>query len=76
MESVGVPTVVQWVNDPACLCDSTDFILGPAQWVKDLVFLQFGLRLEPGNFHMPWMWPTKKKEVEPINIHLLLNDGC
>ena len=27
----GVPTVVQWVNDPACLCGGTSLIPSPAQ---------------------------------------------
>ena len=31
---IRVPTVAQWVNDPACLCDVTSSITGSVQWVK------------------------------------------
>ena len=41
-----------------------------AQWVKDLVLSlqRLGLLLwcrldpQPGNFHMPWVWLTRKKK--------------
>ena len=35
----GVPAVVQWVNDPACLCGGSGLLPGLVQWVKDLVLL-------------------------------------
>ena len=34
-----VPTVAQWVNDPACFCG----IAGLVQWVKDLALPQLWL---------------------------------
>ena len=37
---LGVPAVVQRVNDPACLCGISGSIPSPVQWVKDLVLLQ------------------------------------
>ena len=39
-----ITSVVQWVNDPACLCSVASSIPGPVQWVKDLVLLQLWLR--------------------------------
>ena len=62
---IGVPTVVQWVNDPACLSRGASSILSPAQWVKDLVLLQLwyrsllwhGLDSWPKKFYMLWRWP-------------------
>ena len=65
--SPGVPAVVQWVNDPACLCGGTGLIPSLAQWVKDAVLLQLWHRPQPrlrfdpwpGNFHMPWVHPKK-----------------
>ena len=30
-----VAAVVQWVNDPACLCGGADLIPGLAKWVMD-----------------------------------------
>lgn len=58
---MGVPTLVQWVNDPACLRGTVGSILGPAQWVKDSMLPQLRHRLLTqfnfihclGNFHMP-----------------------
>ena len=69
---MGVPTVVQWVNDLACLCGGTGSTPSLAQWVKDLVLLQLWYRLQmwlgfnswPGNFHMLWGWLRKKRERE------------
>ena len=43
---LGVPTVTQWVNDPACLCRSASLITSPARWVKDQVLLQLWHRLQ------------------------------
>ena len=56
--------MAQWVNDLACLCGGTSWILSPAQWVKALALLQLRFRFNtwPGNFHMPQVWPKKKKE--------------
>ena len=35
-----------------------------AQWIKDLALLQLWLGFSPWprNFHMPWVWPKKKKK--------------
>ena len=40
-----------------------DLIPSPAQWVKDLALPKLWLGLDPWlkNFHMPWVWPKKKK---------------
>jgi len=59
----GVSTVMQWVNDPTCLCGGPSLISGQVQWVKDLALLQLQLRFDlwPRNFHMLWVWPKKKK---------------
>ena len=35
-QNLGVPTVVQYVNDPAGLYRGTGSIPSPTQWVKDL----------------------------------------
>ena len=43
-------------------------------WVRDLalslqqlrLLLWHGFHLWPGNFHMPWVWPEKKKEKKVI----------
>ena len=58
--------MVQWVNNPACLYGGTGLIPGPVQWLKDLALLQLWLRfsLWPGNFHLLWVWPKKKKNGE------------
>ena len=32
-QQLGAVAVVQWVNDPACLCRSTGSVPGLAQWV-------------------------------------------
>ena len=60
--------MVQWVNDPACLCAGGGLIPG-VLWVKDLVFLQLWHRSKlwlrfdpwPGNFQMPQGQPKEKK---------------
>ena len=58
---IGVLSVAQWVNNPACLCGGAGLIPSPDQWVKDLILLQLWhrgqlqLRFDPwpGNFHTP-----------------------
>ena len=32
--------MMQWVNDPTCLCGGASLISTQAQWVKDPVLLQ------------------------------------
>ena len=39
--------MVQWVNDPACLCGGASLLPGPAQWVKDPALPQLWLDLIP-----------------------------
>ena len=49
-------------------------IPGPAQLVKDLALpqlqhkseVQLGLDSRPGSFHIPWVWPKKKKKVSYV----------
>ena len=68
----GVPAVVQWVNDLACLCGGTGSIPGLAQWVKDPVLLQLwhsfqlwlGFDPWPRYFHMLQVWVKKNKKGE------------
>ena len=50
----GVPAVVQWVNDLACLCGGTGSIPGLAQWVKDPVLLQLWHSLQLWLGFDPW----------------------
>ena len=38
--NIGVPAVVQWAYDLACLCGGVGLIAHPAYWVKDVVLLQ------------------------------------
>ena len=65
IKNSGVPAVVQWVNDPVCLCGGTGSI--PAQCSRLRIQLwcrsQLQLRFDPwpGNVHMPRVWPKKKK---------------
>ena len=49
-ENVGVPTEAWWIKDPVLL----------QLWYR----LQMWLRFHPwpGNFHMPCLWPKKKKK--------------
>ena len=56
--------MVQWVKDLHCLYGGMGSIPGLAQWVKDLAMPQLQLRFDPqpGNFHMPWVWPLKNKK--------------
>ena len=65
---VGVPTVAQWVNDPACLCQGAGLSPGLTKWVKDSALLQLWCRLQlrlgfdpwPGNLHMLQVQLKKK----------------
>ena len=36
---MGVPTVVQWVNDPVCLSGGPDLMPSLVQWVKNVELL-------------------------------------
>ena len=36
----GIPTVAQWVKNPASIHEVVSSIPGPSQWVKDPVLLQ------------------------------------
>ena len=38
MHGYGVPAMVQWVNDLACLCGGASSISNQVDWVKDLAF--------------------------------------
>ena len=58
VSGTGVPTVAQWVNDPACLFGGASWI--PSTWVKDPVLLQLWCMCHsssqdsipgPGTFH-------------------------
>ena len=42
---LGVPAVVQWVNDPARHCGGAGLISRLAQWVKDPALLECGVGL-------------------------------
>ena len=59
----GVPTLVQWVNELACLY-GIGSIPGPLQWVKDPVLPQMwlGFDLWPRNFHLLQVLPKKQKQ--------------
>ena len=46
MLNIRVPTVVQWVNDLACVCGGTGSIPGLVQWAKDMVLLQVQHRFQ------------------------------
>ena len=51
----GVPTVVQWANDLACLCGGASLIPGLTQWIKDPSALpRMWLGFDPWrwNFHV------------------------
>lgn len=59
-----LPAIRQSVNHPAYLCGTSGSIPAPGQWVKKLALPQQWLRFDPwpGNFHMLWGWPGKKKK--------------
>ena len=62
--------MVQWVNDPACLCGFAGSIPGLVQWIKDLVLPLLWHRLQmwlgfspwPENVRRPQVWLTKEKK--------------
>ena len=68
----GVPTVVPWVSDLACLCGGAGLIPGPVKQVKDPVLpqlwcssqMQLGFDPWPANFHTPQMWPPKERKIK------------
>ena len=68
-----VPTAVQWVKNLTAVAQIT--VEGQVQslaqhsGLKDPVLLQLWLGFSPwpGNFHMPWVQPLKKKKVETKN---------
>ena len=43
-----------------------------AQGIKDLALLLLwhGFNLWPGNFHMPWVWPKKKKKERKKKLNV------
>ena len=71
---MGIPSVAQWVNDPACFRGHAISIPRLEQWVKDLALLQLWcsfqpwLRFDPqpGNFNKPWVQSKKKKQTIPL----------
>ena len=40
IKGLGLPSVAQWVNGPACLRGGVGSIPSPVQWVKDPALLQ------------------------------------
>ena len=73
--------MAKWVNNLACLCEGSGSIPRQAQWIKDLVLVQLWCRLQlwlgfdpwPGNVHMPWVWPKKKKKISIQELLLWLS---
>ena len=67
--------MAQWVNDPVCLCGGAGLIPSLVQWVKDPVLLRLWCRSQlwlgsktwPGNFHVLWVQPEKKKKATILN---------
>ena len=53
--------LVQWINDPACLCEGTTLIPGPAQWVKDPVLRQLWFRSQ-FQLRFPYALAVAEKE--------------
>ena len=61
--------MVQWVNDPVCLCNDASLISGPMKYVTYLTLpqlwcrWQMRLRFSPwsGNFHISQVWPKINK---------------
>ena len=57
-----------------CLCGEAGSIPSPAQWVKDLALPQLWRRFQlylgfdpwPGNFHILWVRPGKKKRKKEM----------
>lgn len=66
--------MVQWVNDPVCLCGAAGSIPSLVLWAKDLASLQLCCRSRlclgfdswSGNFHTLQVWPKKKKKEPPF----------
>ena len=54
MSCARVSAVVQQVKDPAL----------SLWWLRSL--LRLGFDLWPGNSHMPWVWPEKKKKKTDV----------
>ena len=79
----GVPALVKWINDPACLCGGPGSICGRVQWVRDLELLQVWYRLQlclrfapwPRNFHMPWVQPKKKNKSRSSRRGAVVNES-
>ena len=71
----GVPVVVQWVPDPACLYGGTSSIPGSAQGVKDLVLLhlwhrlQFWAQIPPLAWELPYVMGVAEKEKEKLKCN-------
>ena len=67
---MGVPAVMKWIKDLACLHGGDSLIPSPEKWVRDLVLLQPRHRLQlqfrfdpwPENFHTPWAQLKKNKQ--------------
>ena len=59
-------------------CWSMGLILGLVQWVEDLALLQLWCRLQlhlgfdpwPGNFHVLWVRPKKKKKKKELTAYV------
>ena len=65
-----VPTLAQWVNDPACFCGGAGSVPSPVQWVRDPALPQLWRRSQmyfrsdpwPWNFHMSWVQLKMEKK--------------
>ena len=66
---MGVPTVAQWINDPACLRGGAGLIPCPVLmqlWHRSLLWLRFNPQSR--NFYMLWVWTKmKRKGKDTIN---------
>lgn len=71
---LGIPTVVQWVKNMTAVAQvaAEAWVRSPAPCseLKDPVLLQLWLRfnLWPEHFHLPWVWPLKKREREKRDL--------
>ena len=72
---LGVPAVVQWVNDPVGLCSSMSSFPGPVQWIKDPALLKLWRRLKLWLRFNPWpgdLWyATSSAEKEKTQLQPL-----